>query len=250
MPKAKQINKQDMMKSILSKPNNTLNKTSLKNMKRETLEVLLKTLENAVVNIKPVEPNIPVEEANIHAESPIPKSRFTKKERKLIEFSDDEKDDEIQVEVTPQTVQVQTVQPEVTHQPVQVTTQPLQVTPQPVQVTPQPVQVTPKKKPVLTGRKKEIKPEPVKIKKPTLDDLKEEIKELIAEFANLIIDDIKAYKDGEITDDELIDSHNNLRHETEDHINIMCSTVKRTDVFDYWVDRLLNIIRNKVERVL
>jgi len=246
MPKAKQINKQDMMKSILSKPNNTLNKTALKSMKRETLEVLLKTLENAVVNTKPIEPDIPVEETQT-------KSRFTKKERKLIEFSDDEKDDDIQVEVVPQTVQVQPLQPEVTPQPLQVTHQPVQVE-KPVQVTPQPVQVEkpvqPKKKPVLTGRKKEIKPEPVKIKKPTLDDLKDEIKELISEFANLMIEDIKAYKDGEITDDELIDSHNNLRHETEDHINIMCSTVKRTDVFDDWVERLLDIIRNKVERVL
>jgi hypothetical protein len=211
------LKRPDMINQILSNPSNTMNKTNLKKLKKEDLMKLLHQSTAQVQQVQSVEEVKP--------------RKITRKDRQLLNFEDDlELNDDI---VEPQQPTINKILEEpVTQQPIQT-----------VQV-PQPV----KQKPVLktTGH---IRPTEVK-QRISLDDVKDTIQDLIKNFSKLINEDIKDFKSGQISEDELIEEHNNLRQEIEDEIILLTSTLKVSKAFTTWFEKLLDLIYNKVARCI
>lgn len=243
MNNSTKVNRDQLIAQILSRPNNSLKKTNLKAMKKEQLESILRS-PTEVVQVT----NAIVETAS----ETKPKKTREKKERKILEFSDD---DETNYEITaPEVRPAEETSPVKAEEPKTEQNHPLLQVVIPVEKEKEPTAIKHPRsgvrmteKPVLKGNKLQ---KPEKPKKQNLDDIKDEIKSLIQEFGKLMTSDIRLFNSGEFTEDELINSHNHLREEIQDEIAILTSTLKVTPAFEAWFEKLLDIIRSKVERAI
>jgi hypothetical protein len=202
----------DMIQAILQNHSNTLNISSLKKLKKEELSKLLQNNQSVPQPVQPVE--------EVRAK------KITRKDRQLLNFEDD-------LELNDDIVEPQPTQP----------TQPVEVQ-QHAQQVPHLV----KQKPVLktTGhvRVTEVKP------KISLDDVKDQIHDLVKNFSKLMSEDIKDYKSGQISEDELIQEHNQIRDEIETEIALLTSTLKTSKSFTTWYEKLLDLVHTKVARCI
>jgi hypothetical protein len=212
------LKRPDMIEAILANPSNTMNKTNLKKLKKEDLLKLLHQSTPTPVGVQQVQS---VEE--------VKPRKITRKDRQLLNFEDD-----LDLETNDDIVETQPT-PHVQQQP-----QPLPIE---HQHTPQI-----KQKPILktTGhhRVNEVK------QRISLDDVKDQIQSLISNFSKLMSEDIKDYKAGSITEDELINEHNQIRDEIETEIALLTSTLKVSKSFTTWYEKLLDLVHTKVARCI
>lgn len=226
----------DIIQMIMSMPTNPHKISSLKKMKREDL-IRIAGITDETKQSNPLK-NEPLKTEPL---------KIVRKERKLLDFSDDETNDEIVDDY--KGIPLQSV-PIVKNEPVKE----VQKVEEKVEIqsnqTNQSNQQSVKVRPMLktTGHITELKQK--KIKKVSIDDIKSQIQALVKQFSKIMTDDIKAYKHNEIDEEELINQHNTIREEIEDEIKIFTANMKVNNGFIDWYEKLLDVIYQKVARVL